>query len=337
MKILFVAPKYDYGIPEWGFSFEYYNFFDTLVGMGHEVEFFDFFTLFHAHGREEMTGMLAGKMESMRPDLMFTFLFSDQFDFERLKKISQSTGALTFNWFADDHWRFDDFSRHWAPCFSFVSTTDPQAVPKYHASGYRNVLLTQWAANPRIYARGNGPARYDVTFVGQPYGDRKAILQTLARRGIRIRTWGSAWNVTIIHRLLRKFRLLNDEAYTRIKASTRLTQEEMIAVFQSSRINLNLSSASSSDGAQIKGRNFEIPACGGFQLSGRAPRLEEFFEPDKEIVLYGSRDELVEKVQYYLAHETEREAIASAGCARVLRDHTYEQRFRELFQQMGLG
>ena len=336
MKILFVAPKYDYGIQELGLSFEYYNFFDTLVGMGHQVEFFDFFTFFHTHGRERMTDLLGEKLEEMRPDLMFTFLFSDQFDLGRLAKISRATKAVTFNWFADDHWRFENFSRHWAPCFSFVSTTDPEAVPKYHATGYQNVLLTQWAANPRIYTRGNTPKQYDVTFVGQPYGDRKSILGTLARRGIRVRKWGSSWNISLVHRALRKFGVLNEEAFRRIKASTRLTQEEMVAVFQTSRINLNLSSASVSGGSQIKGRNFEITACCGFQISGHAPRMEEFFEPDKEIVLYRSRDELVERVEYYLAHDAEREAIAHAGYARVLRDHTYERRFSKLFHRMGL-
>src|SRR5258708_1267288 len=139
MKILFVAPKYDYGIPELGLSFEYYNFYDTLFGMGHQTELFDLVSLYHEHGRERMTELLGEKISDMNPDLVFTFLFSDQFDLERLKKISRLTKAVTFNWFADDHWRFENFSRHWAPCFSFVSTTDPQAVPRYHAIGYQNV------------------------------------------------------------------------------------------------------------------------------------------------------------------------------------------------------
>ena len=42
MKILYAASKFDYGIPARGYSFEHYNFYDSLVGMGHEVEYFDF-------------------------------------------------------------------------------------------------------------------------------------------------------------------------------------------------------------------------------------------------------------------------------------------------------
>jgi spore maturation protein CgeB len=45
---------------------------------------------------------------------------------------------------------------------------------------------------------------------------------------------------------------------------------------------------------------------------------------------------MIEKIRFYLAHEDERRNIAEAGYARVLRDHTYERRLRDLFQKMGL-
>jgi spore maturation protein CgeB len=118
--------------------------------------------------------------------------------------------------------------------------------------------------------------------------------------------------------------------------ATRINQDEMINLFNATRINLNLSTSSQTGANQIKGRNFEIPACGGFQLTGNASRLEEFFVPDREIVTYETIEEMIEKIRYYLSHDQERQAIADAGYARVKRDHTYEHRFRSLFRQMGL-
>jgi len=50
------------------------------------------------------------------------------------------------------------------------------------------------------------------------------------------------------------------------------------------------------------------------------------FEPDVEVVSYGSAEECAEKVRYLLEHDSEREAIAAAGQNRVLRDHTFERR-----------
>ncbi len=337
MKIIFAALKYDYGIPERGFSFEYYNFCDTLVRMGHEVEYFDFYSLHKEVGSVEMTKRLRERVEEFRPDLLFVFLYSDEFDPVLLQRITQETKVVTLNWFADDHWRFESFSRKWATCFAYVSTTDRSSIPKYHALGYKNVLLTQWGANTAIYRKADEPITYDVSFVGQAHGDRPAIIRALQKQGIWVYTRGTHWKVRRWHNYGRRLGVLSKLRYERIVNTTRISQEEMVKVFRCSRINLNLSVSSQLAQNQIKGRNFEIPACGGFQLSGVAERLEEFFEPDKEIVLYRSFDELVEKIRYYLAHESERATIAEAGYQRVLRDHTYEYRFRELFRQMGLS
>ena len=59
----------------------------------------------------------------------------------------------------------------------------------------------------------------------------------------------------------------------------------MIEVFSRSRINLNLSNASNPwwrrwrrRRDQIKGRNFEVPGCGGFLLTQPADDLERYFE-----------------------------------------------------------
>lgn len=336
MKILYAAMKYDYGIPERGFSFEHYNFYDTLCAMGHDIEYFDFYTLFQAHGREKMTRMLKERVADRKPDLVFTFLYSDQFDPVLLRSITNEKKTITFNWFADDHWRFEGFARHWAPCFTYVSTTDVDAIAKYKAAGYTNALLTQWAANPNVYKKGDGTVRHGVTFVGQAHGDRPRVIRSLARRGIEVEVKGTYWNIRRWHAYARKFRLLSSAKFEEIARSTRTSQEELVALFQSSRINLNLSAASQQRRNQIKGRNFEIPACGGFQLSGYTDRLEEYFEIDKEIVCYRTVDELADKARHYLDHEDERAAIADAGFRRVIREHTYEKRFTELFRRMQL-
>jgi spore maturation protein CgeB len=97
---------------------------------------------------------------------------------------------------------------------------------------------------------------------------------------------------------------------------------------------------SNADGAlypdQIKGRNFEIPGCGGFLLTGRADNLDDYYEVGKEIVCFESTQDLIEKVRHHLHDEGERAAIAQAGYQRTLREHTYAHRFSEIFQRLGL-
>ena len=87
---------------------------------------------------------------------------------------------------------------------------------------------------------------------------------------------------------------------------------------------------------QIKGRNFEVPGCGGFTLTGRAENLEDYYRDGKEVVIFEDADDLVRKVQYYLDHDDERAAIAQSGYDRTMHEHTYIHRFNEIFDCIGL-
>jgi spore maturation protein CgeB len=58
MRILYAAMKYDYGKPEQGFSFEHYNFYHSLLYMGHDILYFDYMTLMQQHGRDGMNRRL---------------------------------------------------------------------------------------------------------------------------------------------------------------------------------------------------------------------------------------------------------------------------------------
>ena len=66
----------------------------------------------------------------------------------------------------------------------------------------------------------------------------------------------------------------------------------MVRLFSRSKINLNLSKASILQEEQIKGRNFEIPGAGGFQLSFDADNLTDYYKDEKEIVVVRSIEEM---------------------------------------------
>ncbi len=92
-------------------------------------------------------------------------------------------------------------------------------------------------------------------------------------------------------------------------------QEEMPKVFYLSKINLNITMRSIETG--IPQRVFDIMSVGGFVISNYQEELAELFEPDKEVVLFQNVNELIEKVNYYLAHEEERIRIAMNGYKKV--------------------
>lgn len=81
-------------------------------------------------------------------------------------------------------------------------------------------------------------------------------------------------------------------------------------------------------------RLFEIPGRGGFSISPDIKGFDECYEDGKEVVLYkhGDLDDLKQKIDYYLTHDAEREAIRQAGHERTKRDHTYVNRWQFILE-----
>ena len=60
--------------------------------------------------------------------------------------------------------------------------------------------------------------------------------------------------------------------------------------------------------------------------------LGELFDVGTQVVSYDEPDDLIRKIEYFLAHEDERREIAAAGQRRTLDEHTYAHRMRELVE-----
>lgn len=108
---------------------------------------------------------------------------------------------------------------------------------------------------------------------------------------------------------------------------------EMPAVFKNSKINLNITLRSIKTGIPL--RALDIMGSGGFLLTNYQPELVEFFEPDVDFVFYNDYQDLLEKVDYYLGHERERQEIAANGFEKACREHTYQKRIGEMLRTAG--
>jgi spore maturation protein CgeB len=79
-------------------------------------------------------------------------------------------------------------------------------------------------------------------------------------------------------------------------------------------------------------RMFEVTGAGSLLLTENASNLQDLFEPNQEVAVYSSTDELIEKIRYYLAHPQECKAIAAAGQKRTLSCHSTAQRSHGLIE-----
>lgn len=344
MKILFTGLEYDRYDPARGHSFEYNNFYGALQKLaGVEVSYASFHEILTL-GRQGFADKLVAQVKREKPDLVFVFMYTDELSPETISRLRAITTVL--GWFPDDYWRFDNHSRHYAPYFSWVVTTYCKAPERYYALGQKNVIHSQYFCDTGSYVPIPCAKDTEVSFVGLKNDGRAKLAARIRAAGLPLTLFGGGWE------------------------GGRLPQAEFTRLFSRSKINLNIISPRSlweknSFGRlfirrsinrfvldfhirdnirswldqrilQIKGRPFEIAACGGFCISGYADDFESYYKENEEMVFYRSPADLIEKIRYYLAHPEERERIAKAGYERTLREHTAEKRFNAMFRVMGL-
>jgi spore maturation protein CgeB len=305
--ILYVGIKYDYGHKDWGLSYEHYNFYHALLNMGYSLIYFDYDRIKQKYGIKKMSEMLREAIYYFHPDILFYFHYHDWIGHSIWKEISDELPTRTIIWLSDDHWRYEETQPVWK-LFNYVVTTDRKGYEKRMKEGFSNVVLSQWACNHFLYRKLNLPKIYDVSFVGRCYGERENFVNTLKRNGINIATFGQDWG-----------------------NGSRVSQADLIKIYNQSKISLNLPFASEGDKIQIKGRDFEAPGCGSLLLTKDTKEIAEYFVPGEDIIVYQDASDAAEKVKYYLKKEDKRETIAKKGYERTLREHTIEKRFLEIF------
>ena len=329
LKILLVCMKHDYGDPARGTSYEWNHFYLGLQKHFDDVSLFDFFGIHQSLGQKGMQDALHDKVLKEKPDVTIFSLYTDQFSTEFVKSLQGLTKTLCF--FHDDGWR-KEFSEKWAPCFDAFTTTDPAGVRKYKRAGLEHAVFVPFGVNESLFFPDlNIEKDIDVSFVGAWHPYREWLVSRLQKKGINVEVYGYRW------------------------PNGMLSEEKMVEVFQRSKISINMTNCPSWDVRylfssprailnrirspktyeQIKGRHFEIPACGTLQLSYYVDGLEKVFELGEEVVIYQTPEELGDKVSLYLNDYEERMRVTENGLNRVLKDHAYGRRFVQVFKSLG--
>jgi spore maturation protein CgeB len=98
-----------------------------------------------------------------------------------------------------------------------------------------------------------------------------------------------------------------------------------------SRINLCITrQAHASVLGSSTSRPFELASMGCCVVANPYLGLEVWFEPGTEIIILDTPEEAVERYRWLLDHPTERLAIGEAARRRVLSEHTFRHRARQL-------
>lgn len=109
---------------------------------------------------------------------------------------------------------------------------------------------------------------------------------------------------------------------------------EMPKLFRLSKINLNPTLRSIKNGISL--RAMDVLGAGGFLLTNYQEDFMRHFEPEVHFTYYASKEEALDKTNYYLQHEEERVKITENASQLIFREHSYEVRFMEIFKDMGI-
>ena len=167
---------------------------------------------------------------------------------------------------------------------------------------YGDVLQAARAAAP-----GSNPVRLlaDVAAADK----RLVLVGALGSRGIHV--WGdSGWD------LLGEFGV-----HYRGPAGH---QRELNRIYSGGGIQLDVNRIYQPDIVTM--RVFDVLACGGFCLTEHSRELDALFDVGVELDSYRGPEELIAKVDHYLAHPDEARAIAARGLAAVKKRHTIDLR-----------
>jgi spore maturation protein CgeB len=320
----------------------------ALKGLGHLVEYFpspQFYSAFQAvkecrvssEGRDYLENSflqvvsqaVVSTADEFKPDLVLC-LAQAPLSRRALKKL-RGDGVPTAMWFVEDYTLFT-YWRAFAPLYDFFFVIQGEdCLNAIYDIGVDNVEYLPLAADPDFHTPLElSPAERkifgsDVSFLGAGYPNRRRAFHELT--GYDFKLWGTEWDGDPIL------------APHLQRGGARIEPEEVVKIFNASKINLNLHSSVQAEelvpaGDFVNPRTFELAACGAFQLVDKRELMPELFKTDAglddELVTFTSMAELKEKIDYYLCRPEEREAAAAKARERVLKDHTYAARMQSI-------
>ena len=178
---------------------------------------------------------------------------------------------------------------------------------------------------------------YDVSFIGLVAGCAKrlelldAVAKYCVKHHKKMICYGHFWhNAHPLQNAIEsiKFKIKHPHLY-RFVVNKRICAQDAANIYQHTRINLNIHIPKHSG---FNCRTFEILGGHNFELCD-IQNLEYIkLEDGEHIVFYKNKQDLLEKIAYYLNNDTKREKIANQGGAYVNEYYSFDKSLQKIFR-----
>ncbi len=221
---------------------------------------------------------------------------------------------------AERGFMFDYYQNAHLDEYDFYFVNSEGIVGDLQKRGARNVKPLHYAADPQLFQPVDAEKKWDLAFFG--YGDQ------------RRKKWITRM-ITEPSRTMTKRFVVGGTGFSVDLGEAEQCGDVPMSQFRhfccSSKINLNITRDTHTDVyASSTARPFELAAMACCVVSCPYNGLEKWFSPPREIVIVSEEDDLVETYEMLISDSDTRERMGAAARKRVLRDHTYEARAREL-------
>jgi hypothetical protein len=307
-------------------------------------------------------------------DLFLSYLYPGQVDQSAIAEIKR-LGIPCINFFCD-HVRefkktpleFGVFDLNWVPEFKALAWYKNAGFP------YTHLPMPAWVQTEDRVLRNE--TIHQVTFIGSKDIQRALLFEKVISGSpqLPLAIYGNGWNGETtrkgtsspdytfgkkllfnlgviknqgVHAYLRKIRQKGigstiDNVLLSSKSAGILPFEQYNKLIADSAVTLGINRYPSfkfpidKPDTYSRLRDIEAPMLGACYLTEWTEGIEEFYDTDKEIAVYRSVDELINKAQQLIRDGGKRQQLKKNGQKRALNDHTIPKSLEKIFKQLGL-
>lgn len=248
-------------------------------------------------------------------------------------QIIRDAGIKIAVWLTDDPYYIDETIKY-VPYYDFIFTNELSTISLYHALGCKQVHYLPLGANNEVFYPKSVNSSYltDICFVAAAWENRISFFDSIPKFLLnkKIKIIGPLWEKMDNYSLLRH--KIYPNGIPMIETAKYFCGAKIVINLHRSYNDKTLFNKNSREikSHSVNPRTFEISACGSFQLTDVKSDLNRLYTAGYNIETFTSQKEFMEKIDYYLQNEDEREEIALRGFKQAIQEHTYENRLTRL-------
>ena len=240
------------------------------------------------------------EMKEYKPDFIFHPCYDKlHTEFSRLREFTKIYVVQS-----DDDWRFNEYSKYYIP---FVDgTISYQADPKWYleAGAQSNQIIpAKWAFNPNTMMWTDKSKDIFLSHCGGLHANRNQLINEFNQKGMPV------------------------------EVVNQVTYPTLIDSMNRSKFSLCFTGASQGNFKQKKGRVVEI-GYHSLLVSEWFPDIEEYFEPDKEFIMFNSVDEAIDKIKFVNSNESHYISMVNASRKRLVETNTVYHQWNNIMSKI---